>query len=203
MPSAAILVGGRAHRFGGRDKSALVVSGRTILERQLEALVDVTDDVLLVGSGFHVGSGFSRISNKTYRVVADRVPGCGPLGGLDAALEAARDEVVILLACDMPFVSSAFLGFLAAQAEAVDAVVPRTDRGYHPLCAAYTRACRREVSERLKRRDLALKGLLEAVRTRVVEPSEIERFGPGDRLLANVNTPGELYGLEALLDHKL
>jgi len=41
MASAAILAGGRASRFDGRDKSALVVGGRTIFEREygeIEAL---------------------------------------------------------------------------------------------------------------------------------------------------------------------
>ena len=49
MPSAAILAGGTASRFGGRDKSALVVGGRTILERQLTELSRVTHDLMLVG----------------------------------------------------------------------------------------------------------------------------------------------------------
>jgi molybdopterin-guanine dinucleotide biosynthesis protein A len=235
MPSAAILVGGQARRFGGRDKSALVVGGKTILERQLEVLAQVTDDVLVVESGI-AGSGFSRTRGAAepdgpaksdgpakagpynarvdkagpdtagphgYRLIADRVVGCGPLGGLDAALAAARDDVVILLACDMPFLAPAFLRFLAEQARDADAAVPRTDRGYHPLCAAYTRGCQHEVAERLSRGQLALKGLLQAVRTRVVERDAIESFGPSERLLANVNTPGEFDRLEALLDHKL
>ena len=38
MASAAILAGGRASRFGGSDKSALVVGGRSILDRQIEEL---------------------------------------------------------------------------------------------------------------------------------------------------------------------
>ena len=48
MASAAILAGGRASRFGGRDKSALVVGGRSILDRQVEELAQVADDVMLV-----------------------------------------------------------------------------------------------------------------------------------------------------------
>ena len=36
MASAAILAGGRASRFDGRDKSARVVGGRSIFERQVE-----------------------------------------------------------------------------------------------------------------------------------------------------------------------
>ncbi|PYQ85779.1 MAG: molybdenum cofactor guanylyltransferase, partial [Acidobacteria bacterium] len=59
--SAAILAGGAATRFGGRDKSALTIGGRTILERQIEVLSLVADEVLVVRE--------------------DLVPGCGPLGG--------------------------------------------------------------------------------------------------------------------------
>ena len=38
MPSAAILNGGRATRFGGCDKGALLVGGRSIRDRQLQEL---------------------------------------------------------------------------------------------------------------------------------------------------------------------
>ena len=50
MYSAAILAGGRATRFGGRDKSALVVDGRTIRDRQLEMLSSVAGDILIAGA---------------------------------------------------------------------------------------------------------------------------------------------------------
>jgi molybdopterin-guanine dinucleotide biosynthesis protein A len=209
MASAAILVGGQAHRFGGRDKSALVVGGRTILQRQLEALAPVADDVLIVGARADVASAFRRIEGPadagpdSCRYIVDRVPGSGPLGGLDAALAAARDDVLILLACDMPFVTSGFLDYLVTNAAGSDAVVPRTDRGYHPLCAVYTRACRETVAKRIDERRLAMTDFIEAVRTRVIEPEDVERFGPGRRLLANVNTPDEFDELVALLGHKL
>ena len=49
MPTAAILAGGRAARFGGGDKRALVIEGRSILERQIVERLRVTDDVLLAG----------------------------------------------------------------------------------------------------------------------------------------------------------
>ena len=74
----------------------------------------------------------------------DRVPACGPLGGLDAALAAARDDALFCVACDMPFVTArAPAPTCLALAADADVVVPRTERGYHPLCAVYTRACQR------------------------------------------------------------
>ncbi len=195
MPSAAILVGGRARRFGGADKSALIVGGRTILDHQIGVLRTLTDDILIIG----------RTTTSAHpagvRAVADRVPDAGPLGGLETALTAARHDTVLLLACDMPCVTPAFLEHLLALAPAADAIVPRTARGYHPLCAVYGRACLDAISRRLAEHRLAMHELLGDVRLHTVEPDEIGRYGSVDRLLANANTPAELDEIETILGH--
>ena len=175
MHSVAILAGGDARRFGGRDKSALVVDGRTILERQISEFSTLTQDLRVI------------------RREDDVVPGCGPLGGLHAALNAARGDALFLVACDMPFVT----------APLADAVVPRTGRGYHPLCAVYGRACLPAVERRLAERRLKMLDLLHELRVREVTADDLGRFGNCDRLLANVNTPAEYASLEALQGHKL
>jgi molybdopterin-guanine dinucleotide biosynthesis protein A len=192
--SAAILAGGRATRFDGRDKSALVVDGRTILGRQIDALTPLTDDILIVGAAAHPAA----------RTIGDRVDGCGPLGGLDAALAHAKGDTLILLACDMPFVTTALLGHLAdAAATDVHAVVPRTERGYHPLCAVYCRAAADVVAGNLAERRLKMTDLLAALRVHVVSSGELERFGNHHRLLANVNTAADFAALVALQGHEL
>ena len=206
MPTAAILAGGRAARFGGRDKSALVIDGRSILDRQIAELLRVTDDVLVVGAemgsgGFLFEPAHQKSTRPLFRLVPDRTPGCGPLGGLDAALAAARDDVVVIVACDMPFVTWAFLNHLLDLAREADAVVPRTERGYHPLCAAYTRACLPAVARRLADRRLKMTGLLEEVRVRELTAGEIDVFGDPLRLLANVNTPADYEEFEGLRGH--
>jgi molybdenum cofactor guanylyltransferase len=199
MASAAILAGGSATRFGGRDKSTLIVEGRRIIDRQIVELSQVSDDLLVVGGRLpRPKSGTLGI-----RRVADRVAGAGPLAGLDAALAAARDPVVLLIACDMPFVVAPLLGYLLSLSDTADAVVPRTKRGYHPLCAVYTRACWPAIERRLRTRQLALAGLLDDVRLRVVEAHDIEAFGDPDRLLANINTPVEYAEVGALEGHKV
>jgi molybdopterin-guanine dinucleotide biosynthesis protein A len=187
--SGAILAGGQATRFGGRDKSALLVDGRTILDHQIAALAPAVDQVVIVGG--------------ERATVHDIVPGCGPLGGLHAALTAARGDAVLLVACDMPYLSTPFLAHLLSLAAGVDIVVPQTERGYHPLCAVYTRACLEPAAARLADRRLRMRELVGSMRTRVVPIDEIRRFGDPDRLLANVNTPAEYAGLETLQGHKL
>jgi molybdopterin-guanine dinucleotide biosynthesis protein A len=193
MWSAAILAGGKASRFDGRDKSALVVDGRTILERQLSELSPVASEILLVGTG---------APRESVRLVADIVPGSGPLGGLHTALTEAACEVVVVVACDMPYVSGPFVAHLAGLATGADAVVPQTERGYHPLCAAYTRACLLPIAGRLANRRLTMMDALADLNVRVVTGGEIEKFGRRHRLLANINTPAELNGL-ALQSHEL
>jgi molybdenum cofactor guanylyltransferase len=182
MRSAAILAGGRATRFGGRDKSALIVDGRTILERQIAELSKVTSDILIIGAG------------------RDLVPGCGPLGGLHAALTAAAADAVFVVACDMPYISAAFVMYLLDLTREADIVVPCTERGYHPLCAAYTRACLEPVTRRLATHALKMTDLFSDVRTRIVTAREIDRFGDRDRLLANINTQADY---ERVQNHKL
>lgn len=182
MPSAAILAGGRATRFGGQPKGDLLVAGRSILARQLDELSHITSDILIVGGMPPSVSGV--------RHVADRFEGSGPLAGLDAALTFARDKTVAIVACDMPFVSAAFLQHLLGLLPGFDAVVPRTTLGLHPLCGIYTRSCQVAVARRLAARRLAMAGLLDEIRVRVVEQHELSAFDC-DRLLANLNTPDE------------
>jgi molybdopterin-guanine dinucleotide biosynthesis protein A len=205
MPSAAILAGGSARRFEGQDKSALVFArpgdrrGRTILEYQRDELATLTDDIMIVGhrSGPSGGRALPGL-----RAVADRTPGCGPLSGLQAALTEAREEVLALIACDMPLVTARFIAQLLAHAHEADAVVPRTKRGYHPLCAVYTRGCLNVVSQHLKEGRLTMTALLEALRVRVVEEEEVAACGDPERLLANVNTRAEYDRIQALASHE-
>jgi molybdopterin-guanine dinucleotide biosynthesis protein A len=206
--TAAILAGGRATRFGGRDKSALRVNGRTILERQLAALSTVADEVLIVRADLAAPDLDFVVAERSAshavlpRAIADIAPGCGPLGGLHAALTEMRGDRLLLVACDMPFVTAAFAEYLLSLADGVDIVVPETERGYHPLCAVYARTCLERVTAQLAARRLRLRDLIGEVRTRVVTSEDIARFGSSHVILANVNTPAEYAGLEALPGHK-
>ena len=198
--SVAILAGGRATRFGGRDKSTLVVGGRPILERQIAELGQLSDDLLLVGSR---GDRWPAELQSRVRRIADIVSGSGPLGGIHAALTEARGDAVLIVACDMPYVTADFAEYLFSLAGAAYVVVPRGEDGDHPLCAIYGRECLDAAARLLAERRLALRELLSAVPSRFVDTEDIARFGAPPRLLANVNTPAEFAGLEALQDHKL
>src|SRR5215211_755209 len=107
--SAAILAGGRARRLGGADKAALAIGGARIIDRQLAALSAVADDVRIVANDR------DRYAGLGVRVIPDALPGRGPLGGLHAALLDAAHDRVLVLACDLPFVTAALLERLVTE----------------------------------------------------------------------------------------
>src|SRR3954468_20117245 len=107
--SAAILAGGRARRFGGADKASLAVGGARIIDRQLAALAGVADDIRIVA---RERDGYGVLG---LRVIGDAVAGAGPLGGLYSALLDAAHDRVLILACDLPFVTAALLERLVAE----------------------------------------------------------------------------------------
>jgi molybdopterin-guanine dinucleotide biosynthesis protein A len=178
--AAAILAGGRATRLHGVDKGGLLVGGRTIRERQFDALRGLVDDVFLVGAPAGV---------------PDLAAGRGPLGGIQTALHRAGDAAcTLIVACDLPFLSRPFLAFLldrARDAADTDVVVPRSGDRLHPLCATYNRRVREAVDRRVASGALAVQALFDDVRVDVVEPEVVATFDPEGVMFWNVNTPDE------------
>jgi len=70
-----------------------------------------------------------------------------------------------------------------------DLVIPRTSRGYEPLCAVYSRACAASIRERLRRGELEASRLPEGVRVAEVGPETLAAYDPDGLLFVNVNTP--------------
>jgi molybdenum cofactor guanylyltransferase len=195
--AAAILAGGRATRLAGADKSGLVVGGRTILARQLDALDGLVDDVVLVGD--HPAPNANAAADAAVAGlprIPDLAGGRGPLAGIQAALHRPSSaECTLIVACDLPFLSRPFLAHLITRAvdgrDTVDAVVPRSGDRRHPLCATYNRRVREAVDRRVASGALAVHGLLDEVRVEIVGPEVIATFDPAGIMLWNVNTPDE------------
>jgi molybdopterin-guanine dinucleotide biosynthesis protein A len=179
--AAAILAGGRATRMGGVNKGTLALGATTMIDRQLDALRETVSHIFVVGSESDAWSA------RKLTVVPDDLPGRGALGGIYTAIVRSPCERTLVLACDMPFVSAAFVRRLAD--EDADVVMPRSHRGYEPLCAVYSRVCAPDIRARIDRGELQASTPPTGVRMVEIGPDIIARYDPDDLLFMNVNTP--------------
>jgi molybdopterin-guanine dinucleotide biosynthesis protein A len=186
--AAAILAGGRARRLGGVNKGTLSIGSAAIIDRQLEVLRALATDVFVVGREDPAWDA------RGLRVVPDEIADGGPLAGIYTAIRCSPCDRTLVVACDMPFLSSAFLLRLAAVEDA-DLVIPRSERGYEPLCAIYSRACERDIHARLTRREYEASTLPAGMR--------VAEIGVGNDLtFVNVNTPHDYERAKGLIEWK-
>lgn len=182
--SAAILAGGRASRMRGADKSALVVGGARIVDRQRAALAAVADDILIVGGPQPPAAGSS------IPVIPDAIADAGPIGGIYTALGAAAHPWVVVVACDMPFVTAGLFTRLVEEADAdVDCVIPRSTRGLEPLCALYACTAIDYVRRLIDEGERRVGRVAEGLRCRELAPEALAALDMDGRLFENVNTP--------------
>jgi molybdopterin-guanine dinucleotide biosynthesis protein A len=188
--SAAVVAGGLARRFGGRDKGRLVVGGRPIIVRQIAVLQQVARDL------FVVAPDPARYADLQLAVHPDVIPGKGAIGGIHTALERASSDAVIVVAGDMPFLSAPLLEHLVDASEGADGAWVVGPRGPEPLLACYRRSARPAVHALIEAGRLRAGGLGDALRLHEVGADVVAGFGPLDELLANVNTPDDLARLQ-------
>lgn len=130
----AVLTGGHARRMG-RDKALLPVEGVPMAARVARAML---------GAGatevFFVGGDVETLSTLGLRIIDDQVPHEGPLAGIIAALRAASEEIVVVTACDMPWISANHVVGLVDGIGNFDVVMSAADGQLQPLHAAWARS---------------------------------------------------------------
>ncbi|MDQ1726050.1 MAG: hypothetical protein QOK14_95, partial [Frankiaceae bacterium] len=120
---AIVLAGGSSRRMGGGDKTALAVGGTPLLERVLAAVA---------GAGLRIVVGEARPTTVPVTWAREEPPGGGPVAALAAGLPLVRNDTVVLLAGDLPFLDLRSVEALVAGVRAdvgADGVVAVDDGG--------------------------------------------------------------------------
>lgn len=129
--SAVLLAGGRSSRMG-RDKALLRMEGQTLWERQWNLLEKMGVNELFISTR----PDQSWVPDHLTRVV-DLIPDAGPLGGISAAMQRARNPHLLVLAVDLPQMDPKWFYELGKLCFPGVGAVGRGDGFYEPLAAIY------------------------------------------------------------------
>jgi molybdopterin-guanine dinucleotide biosynthesis protein A len=184
--SGLVLAGGASRRMG-TDKAQIVLGGESLVRRVVRTLAQVCTDVLVAS-----GDG-QRLDHLGLPQVADAVPDSGPLGGIAAGLEAARHDLVAVVAVDMPAASPAVLRLLAGLWQGEAAVGPVVQDRWEPLHAVWARSAAPGILACLQAGDRKVVRVLAGLGVRLVEEGEWSAAEPTGTFSANLNVPLDLF----------
>jgi molybdopterin-guanine dinucleotide biosynthesis protein A len=176
-----VTAGGRSSRMG-KDKAWLEIGGRSMIEHVIGELLSVTPLVSVIANT-------QEYNRLRLPVLSDVNPGIGPLEAIRTALTNSRANWIVLVACDLPFVTAELLKTLLDCTAGHQAVVPMSaEEIVEPLCAVYSTEALEPVTALIASGERKVSRLFDRVRTRMVPFDELRRLPGSERFFVNVNT---------------
>lgn len=171
----------------GTSKALLAFGSETMLQRVVRLLGTVASPMVVVAAPEQVLPELP----ASVIVTRDEREGRGPLEGLRAGLTALPFEVdaAYVTSCDVPLLVPAFVERMVYLLGDREIAVMEIDGFAHPLSAVYRRRTLPHVEELLAADRLRPAFLFDAVKTRRVQPAEMEAADPQLLTLRNLNTP--------------
>ena len=189
--AAFILAGGASSRMG-RDKGLLDFGGVPLIVHTARLIEPLVACVTVVGSPRrYAAMGLRAIADRDTAGQGSKKIRRGPLAGIATALAATRSSWNLIVACDLPYLSGAWLDWLLSRAiqSRGQVVIPRTGRGLEPLAAVYRRECGAPIASALARGARKVTDVIAELRMDVVYQREWRRLDPRALVLKNMNTP--------------
>ena len=166
---AAILAGGLSSRMK-QEKALIEFRSQTLIARCAQTLRPIFSEIVVVTASKAVQNA------AQIPAIPDVFPKKGPLGGIHAPLTHFQ-KPVFCVACDMPFLDAAFIGFLSDKLENFDAVVPKSPNGLEPLHAIYAPSCAPIFERFLKQEKVpSLQRMIEGLNCRIIETDNAAYF---------------------------
>jgi molybdenum cofactor guanylyltransferase len=222
--SGILLAGGKSLRFG--PNKIKIMSGRVpLLIEQAVKLGFFTGEIIIstslenrayietIFSGFKdylrimdVPRDYARPSVTTVvddNIIAGSSSSIGPIAGIYTGLKNINSRYGLVLAADMPFISSRFLEFLTAEAGRLpfsDAVITKNSKGTEALCGIYSRKCIRIITESIKKGVYKISDILGMMDVRWIGIKDLKSQGIDIYNFFNINLPEDIQKYEYLLE---
>jgi molybdenum cofactor guanylyltransferase len=192
-----IQAGGRSSRMK-QDKAWLEVDGAPMIERVVAAAGPAAGRLgIIVNASNPQIERYERLAESCDAgLIFDLHEHLGPLGGVHTALaHCGAGESALILACDLPFITTDLLTFLCGvhQGENPQSITVPLDQSNRPqpLAAIYDQSLEATVGQMLAANELRVDLLYSRVSTRLISFAEFANLRDAERFFINVNTPEE------------
>jgi len=186
MTLSAILLAGGLSRRMGVDKATMFIAGEPLWQRQLRVLNELRPKAVWVSARSEL-----KWCPLGIEVVADRMPSRGPLSGVAEGLRLLQSSHLLVLAVDLPQMTTEHLRKLWGLARPGVGVIPQNGDCLEPLCAIYPIEAATVAEAALDSSDVSLQSFAQTL----LQQSKLQTYStaPGERALyLNLNTPADL-----------
>ena len=186
--TAIILAGGQSSRMG-TNKALLQLNGKTVIEGMVEKVERIASEVIIVTNTFE-DYAFLHLP-----MIEDKRKGKGPLAGIEAGLAATKNDRNLIIACDMPFISTKVGKYLLSYLDEYQAAVPEISGQLHPLFAAYRKDTNEAVTQALEENQLRIRHFLHNIHVKIVKKELLQSLELENEELSffNMNKPDEYH----------
>ena len=177
-----ILAGGKSSRMG-QDKALLDFQGKRLIDYAIDLLSPICSGLLISVNQ----PGYEQFG---FEIVADHFKGCGPIGGLHAALRASKYDWNLVVSCDTPFLSQKLFDLLLQSKDGCQAVIPKHENGVEPLVALYHKNLGGFLEQKILQGDFKLQKLIREQKVNFLDVSDLLNDHPN--LFNNLNSPADM-----------
>lgn len=160
--TGAILAGGPNTGMSGNPKAFMQIGDEVLIRRQIRIMRELCNEIIVVTN---TPKPFFNVLDSSVRLITDYFPGGGPVAGMHAALHLARNRLVWIASCEMPFLSSEVARrLISGRNESCDAVIPIVRSRPVALHGVYDKSCAEEATKLLSARAADLKSFIGRIR---------------------------------------
>ena len=182
-----ILAGGKSSRMGGQHKGALVIDKATFAEHIVREFRRLTDTILI---------SYGEKIHEKYDgaiIISDEHLGCGPIEGIYQGLKNCSSDMLMIAACDMPFIKAELYKFLEetltkaeeSSNEKYYGVVPVLNGRFHTLSAIYKKEALVYFKDSIDEGTFSIRSALDKMNIIYVSVDDKKEF---HKMLENINT---------------
>ncbi len=178
---AYVLAGGKSSRMG-KDKALMQFRGKRMIQHVLNAIAPLKIPIKIVANT-------DEYNKLGYEVFKDIVEAKGPMGGILTAMHHTQASYIIVISCDIPFLTTMLLRQLVEGIEDYNIIIPQSKGRLHPLCCIIKTSLKAEIEKRVGNNQLKMLELIQDTHSKIVNVDD--SMSDREDLLYNINTPEE------------